>query len=203
MAGAAAVAAGLRTPTFEDIVAAAVKGAPAEVDRLFHLVRPAVVRYCRARIGGYSGHGDADDVAQEVCVGLFAALPHYDDKVSGFLPFVYGIASHKVIDYFRKCGRDHSDVTLALPEGVDPAPGPEAIAVLRDGTAQAAVLLRGLSERQRDILALRLVVGLTSAETAAAIGMTPSAVRVTQRRALARLRAAAVAQEPELVTTSG
>jgi RNA polymerase sigma-70 factor (ECF subfamily) len=87
---------------------------------------------------------------------------------------------------------------------VDPSPGPEAIAVLRDGAAQVAVLLRRLTERQRDILAMRLVVGLTSAETAAAIGMTPSAVRVTQRRALTRLRAAVVAEEgQELVAASG
>jgi RNA polymerase sigma-70 factor (ECF subfamily) len=35
---------------------------------------------------------------------------------------------------------------------------------------------------------LRIIVGLSADETATALGITPGAVRVTQHRALARLR---------------
>lgn len=52
-----------------------------------------------------------------------------------------------------------------------------------------ARLLESVSDRQRDILHLRVVVGLSVEETAEVVGSTPGAVRVAQHRALNRLRA--------------
>ena len=49
-------------------------------------------------------------------------------------------------------------------------------------------LLRLLPEKQREIVVLRVVVGLSAEETAEAVGSTPGAVRVAQHRALLRLR---------------
>ena len=49
-------------------------------------------------------------------------------------------------------------------------------------------LLRLLPDKQREILVLRVVVGLSAEETAEAVGSTPGAVRVAQHRALGRLR---------------
>jgi len=49
-------------------------------------------------------------------------------------------------------------------------------------------ILDQLPDKQREILLLRVVVGLSAEETAEAVGSTPGAVRVAQHRALARLR---------------
>jgi hypothetical protein len=51
-----------------------------------------------------------------------------------------------------------------------------------------AMLLDTLSDKQRDILRLRVVVGLSVEETAEIVGSTPGGVRVAQHRALNRLR---------------
>jgi RNA polymerase sigma-70 factor (ECF subfamily) len=51
-------------------------------------------------------------------------------------------------------------------------------------------LLGVLPERQREILVLRVVLGLSADETAEVVGSTPGAVRVAQHRALTRLRKA-------------
>jgi RNA polymerase sigma-70 factor (ECF subfamily) len=51
-------------------------------------------------------------------------------------------------------------------------------------------LLDVLPDRQREILVLRVVLGMSAEETAVAVGSTPGAVRVAQHRALARLRKA-------------
>ena len=52
-------------------------------DLLDHL-RPAVLRYCRARLGRVDGsYGSADDVAQEVCLAVLTALPRYRDLRKG------------------------------------------------------------------------------------------------------------------------
>ena len=49
-------------------------------------------------------------------------------------------------------------------------------------------LLATLPEKQREILILRVVVGMSAEETAEAVGSTAGAVRVAQHRALARLK---------------
>lgn len=51
-----------------------------------------------------------------------------------------------------------------------------------------AALLDALPPRQREIIRLRVVVGLSAQETADRLGMAPAAVRMAQHRALARLR---------------
>ena len=49
-------------------------------------------------------------------------------------------------------------------------------------------LVSRLSARQREVITLRVVMRLSAEETAAIVGSTPGAVRVTQHRALAKLR---------------
>jgi RNA polymerase sigma-70 factor, ECF subfamily len=49
--------------------------------------------------------------------------------------------------------------------------------------------MRRLPGQQREILTLRVAVGMSTDETAAALGMSTGAVRVAQHRALTRLRA--------------
>lgn len=55
-------------------------------------------------------------------------------------------------------------------------------------SGQMARLMAMLPPKQRDILVMRVVVGLSAEETADALGTTPGAVRVSQHRALNRLR---------------
>lgn len=57
-----------------------------------------------------------------------------------------------------------------------------------------ASLLDTLPERQREILVLRLVVGMSAEETAAAVGGTAGAVRVAQHRGLTKLKEALAAE---------
>lgn len=60
-------------------------------------------------------------------------------------------------------------------------------------------LLDLLPGKQREILILRIVVGLSAEETAEAVGSTAGAVRVAQHRALARLKSAIVAAGQDYV----
>lgn len=50
-------------------------------------------------------------------------------------------------------------------------------------------LIRTLPAQQQEILTLRVAVGMSTEETAAALNMTTGAVRVAQHRALTKLRA--------------
>ncbi|GAA4685480.1 hypothetical protein GCM10023215_20820 [Pseudonocardia yuanmonensis] len=173
----------------EQYVAAAVDGDPRARERLLEEIRPLVLRYCRARLGRQETViGSAEDVAQDVCVAVLAALPGYTVKGLSFRAFVYGIAAHKVTDTFRAIGRNRSEPVADVPDTGVVLDGPEHLALTAELNHRLGGLLGVLTERQREVLVLRVVVGLSAEETAQTVGSTPGAVRVTQHRALARLR---------------
>jgi RNA polymerase sigma-70 factor (ECF subfamily) len=171
-----------------DVVAGAQNGDAVAVNRLFGCIRPALVRYCRARITPQAGHGDADDVAHDICVAVLRGLPTFTGEPDAVMRWVYGIAAHKVIDFYRRGGRDKSDPAEDMPIRMDPGAGPEELALRGEQRVAVQSLLAMLNPVQREILTLRIVVGLSSAETAAITGMSAVAVRVTQHRALNLLR---------------
>jgi RNA polymerase sigma-70 factor, ECF subfamily len=176
------------------VVAKAVAGDRDALREVLETIRPIVVRYCRARVGTIDRSGlSADDVAQEVCLAAVMALPRYRDRGRPFLAFVYGIAAHKVADAYRAAGRDLAYPTDSIPDHRSAEPDPEQAAIEADSVTRMSKLLDVLPDKQREILILRVVVGLSAEETAEAVGSTAGAVRVAQHRALARLKTAIIA----------
>ena len=172
------------------VVAKAVAGDRDALQEVLATIRPIVVRYCRARVGTTERSGlSADDVAQEVCLAAITALPRYKDQGRPFLAFVYGIAAHKVADAHRAAGRNRADPMDVVPERSSNDASPEQLAIDSESSARMAVLLQTLPEKQREILILRVVVGMSAEETAETVGSAPGAVRVAQHRALAKLKA--------------
>jgi RNA polymerase sigma-70 factor (ECF subfamily) len=178
------------------VVAEAVAGNRDALREVLEIIRPIVVRYCRARVGATERSGlSADDVAQEVCLAAITALPRYKDQGRPFLAFVYGIAAHKVADAHRAAARNRADPTDIVPERFSLEAGPEQMALDAEASARMNKLLSVLPDKQREILILRVVVGMSAEETAEAVGSTAGAVRVAQHRALARLKAEITATE--------
>jgi RNA polymerase sigma-70 factor (ECF subfamily) len=178
----------------DTLVAEAVAGDREAVREVLETIRPIVVRYCRARVGVAERGGlSADDVAQEVCLATMMALPRYRDRGRPFLAFLYGIAAHKVADAHRAASRDFAYPAGSLPERLSADAGPEQLAIEADSVSRMNELLEVLPAKQREILILRVVVGLSAEETATAVGATAGAVRVAQHRALARLKSEIVA----------
>ncbi|ANZ38476.1 RNA polymerase subunit sigma [Lentzea guizhouensis] len=169
-----------------ELVNRAVHGDHRAVDQVLRYLRPLVVKYCRARVGRSAT--TADDVAQDVCLAVLRALPNYREQGRPFLAFVYGIAAHKVADAHRALARNRAEPTAEVPDQVSHGAGPEDFALRGELNGALGELLRRLPDKQREILVLRVVVGLSAEETAEAVGSTPGAVRVAQHRALGRLR---------------
>ncbi|MFE9203576.1 RNA polymerase sigma factor ShbA [Micromonospora sp. NPDC007230] len=173
-----------------DLVRRAAAGDPAATATLLTDVRPGLVRYCRARLGRVGGaYTTADDVAQEVCVAVLRALPRYREQGVPFAAFVYGIAAHKVADAQRAAIRDAAVTPTDAPlDQPDAAPGPEQQVMATDLARRLSALLDRLPDVQREIILLRVAVGLSADEVGTIVGMTAAAVRMAQSRALARLR---------------
>ncbi len=147
------------TRQVNDVVAAAVAGDRLAVYRLLSHVQPAVMRYCRARLGGGAA---ATTAARHICRTVVTKLPDLRDTTVVYA-FVHGIAAAAV------------DAAVRTPAGRTGLPATFAV----------------LSPAQREVLVLRVAVGLSAEETASALGSTPGAVRRVQHNALEILRAAA------------
>jgi RNA polymerase sigma-70 factor, ECF subfamily len=172
------------------LVERAVQGDTGATAALLALVRPGVLRYCRAHLGRTGGrYTTADDVAQEVLIAVLRSLPRFRDEGRPFSAFVYGIAAHKIADAQRAAVR-HLAVTPVdtLLEQPDAAPGPEQQALATDEARRLSELLGHLSDVHREIVVLRVAVGLSAEEVGGTLGMSAGAVRVAQSRALAHLR---------------
>jgi RNA polymerase sigma-70 factor (ECF subfamily) len=167
---------------------AAQRGASEDLEALLEQVRTIAHRYSWARLAAYPGGLHlADDVAQDICLAVFRALPRYRDRGRPFEAFVHGVASRKVADARRALAK-HPLPTADFPDEVDDGPTPED-AVMRSHEAESASeLLHLLPERLRELMILRVGAGLSTEETAAALGMTTGAVRVGQHRALTKMR---------------
>lgn len=203
----------------DSLVESAVRGDPTATEWLLHHVRPQVEQYCAVRVPAES----VDQIAQEVLLTLFQALPTYRNQGRPFLAFVLGIANHKVTTLQHEhrdphpgdrstAGRTSWTVTL---EQCDECP--DVVPTLHDQdeghgtwvptrpphqqldqpehqirtgltTTLQRMLSTVLTPRERDIVLLRVVAGLTTEHAADRLGITPAAVRTGQHRALRKLR---------------
>src|SRR5699024_1512871 len=122
-------------------------------------------------------------------------LPAYRDQGKPFLAFVYGIAQHNVADAHRSASRYRSDPVADVPDVLEIDTGPEKRVMHGELTKRMTHMRDVLPDKQREIVVLRVLVGLSAEEAADAVGSTPGAVRVAQHRALSRLRGMLGAQE--------
>ncbi|WP_410570758.1 sigma-70 family RNA polymerase sigma factor [Amycolatopsis sp. cmx-4-61] len=178
-----------RTTDINLLASGAADGDPAAVGAVLELMRPVVVRYCRARIGGRDlAYLTADDVAQEVCLSVLKILPDYRRRGGSFLRLVYAIAANKVTDAVRATARDRAEPIADVP-GLRRLERPGADAGVRlDLGSRLGRMLAVLPRAHQEVLTLRIAVGLSATETAEALGVSAGNVRVTQHRALTRLR---------------
>jgi RNA polymerase sigma-70 factor, ECF subfamily len=168
-------------------VAAASRGDQAAVLEVLRQIRPLVTRYCRARLGPSRVDAtDVEDVVKEVCIRVLTTLPTGRPGSGPFMASVYGIASQAIVDRMR-AGRSISRSVPVLAREPIPLGALDAESIMTD--------LEALPPAQREILVLRIVLGLSAEETALRVGTTPGAVRVAQHRALSRLRARARSED--------
>jgi RNA polymerase sigma factor (sigma-70 family) len=125
-------------------------------------------------------------VVQEAFVKAWQALDRFRSE-EPFRPWLIRIVANQTRNTVR--GRRRRDAlavrALELRNGPDPAL--DARAAERQRTLLAAV--RSLRTAERDVVVCRWLLGLSEAETAAALGIPNGTAKSRASRALARLRA--------------
>ncbi len=116
-------------------------------------------------------------------------LRSFSGDEDGFRSWVFTIAHRRMIDARRSNGRRPADPTPA--EAIEPALTPvvaESEALHHLATDEILALLDRLTPDQREVLVLRVVVGLRGSEIAEITGRDVEAVKGLARRGIDRLR---------------
>ena len=167
----------------EELVAQADRHAAFAV--LYERYTPSILRYCRLRIGNLH---DAEDTTASILLKAFAGFP--PDQRSTFRAWLFTIAHHTVVDFYRRSDRT-PETTLDLDTAdhvADTSPTPEEHILHDDDSATLRRAMSNLNDDQRQVIELRLA-GLKGAEIATVTGRSHNAVKMLQHRALNRLRA--------------
>jgi RNA polymerase sigma-70 factor (ECF subfamily) len=172
---------------FADVLDAARTGDEGAFSALWRWLNPPLVRWLAVTVpdGG-------DDVASEVWMSIVRGLNVFEGGEREFRGWVFTMAHRRAIDWARRRRRR---LHAPLPDGVDPPSANDASEAVWAATAvEAAVaLLRRLKPDQAEVVALRVIGGLTVAETAAVVDKSEGAVRVLCHRGLRALERHVVA----------
>lgn len=133
--------------------------------------------------------GLAEEAAQDAFVRAFRALPRFRAGAQ-FRPWLLRIVANEARNRRRSAGRRAgAELRAAAAErSGDAAPSPETHVLGEERRRLLFSALNGLREEDRLVLALRYVVDLSEADTAAALGVRPGTVKSRLSRALGRLR---------------
>jgi RNA polymerase sigma-70 factor (ECF subfamily) len=108
---------------------------------------------------------------------------------------VFTVARRRAVDWARHRDRQPRVVELGGLDPADPVALSSSLVDEADERRAALAMLRELTVDQREVLALRVIVGMSVAETAAVVGKSEGAVRVLSHRALRTLAGRLAAEQ--------
>ncbi len=124
-----------------------------------------------------------EDLTQATFERALRAWSRFDPRRGSERTWLLSIAANLLVDYRR---RDRSVLVETIDDRwVAPAAGPEERALSSPELSDA---LAELTEREREVLALRFGGDLTAAEIASILGLTLANVQQVTSRALRKLR---------------
>ena len=131
---------------------------------------------------------EAEDAAQEAFVKAYRSIRRFRPGAP-FRPWLMTIVANEARNRRKAAGRRTSLALRAANEMVRENPiSPEASVVAEERRSELIRELEGLREEDRVVISCRYFLGLSEAETAAALGCAKGTVKSRTSRALGRLR---------------
>lgn len=164
-----------------DLVDRAKDGDAEAFGAIFDRFQPEIVRYLTHRTRDAEV---AEDLAQQVFLKAWQAIPRYEHRGAPFRAWLYRMAHNQMVDHFR-ARRPTVDVAdVELPEDAVA----EDIVLMQEVHAGLTAALDRLSEDHRQVLVLRFLMEKSAREIGEIMGRKEVTVRGLQMRALQALR---------------
>ena len=171
----------LATDDVQALVASAQEGDVRAWEALYRRAYPRLLAYARRRLDAE----EAREAVSETMARAVAGMARFTPSGPGFEGWLFGICRHVVLDAQRAAGRRGYATPLELVS-TDPEPWDRLVRAEEHEAVRAA--FSRLNDADRELLDLRVVVGLSAEDAAKVLGRRAGAVRTAQSRALGRLR---------------
>lgn len=133
----------------------------------------------------------AEDLVQEVYIRVLKSYHQFENR-SSEKTWIFSIAKHVAIDFFRKQKRWKNRLSdtfdIETNQISDRSPLPEDIALQNESIQLMYRCLDKCKLDQRLVLILRYIQSLSISETSAILGWSEGKVKTTQHRALKALK---------------
>jgi RNA polymerase sigma-70 factor, ECF subfamily len=156
-------------------------GDPLSWETLYRRVYPSMLAYARRRVATTE---EAQDAVSEALTRTVAGVDRLGAAGASPEAWLFGVLRHVVLDRQRAAYRRRDVPVRRELDGDGPL---ESVLVGEEQDAVRVAFAR-LGERDRELLELRVVAGLSADEVAEVLDMRSGAVRTAQSRALERLR---------------
>ena len=161
-------------------------------DRAFEILYnqyfPKIFGYIYKRVG----HKEiAEDIVSATFMKVFTSLKEYKpgDYEYSFSAWIFKIATNKLIDHYRKKGRNPDPSNIDdLPEPNDPSQDPSKNAQFSYDRAMVQKIMVKLPEKYQKVLYLKYFAELDNIEIANTLGISANNVGVLLHRALKKFQ---------------
>jgi RNA polymerase sigma-70 factor (ECF subfamily) len=156
-----------------------------EFQELYEAYYKRVYNYISFRI---NNHQDTEDLVSQVFERVIDKYDTYDNKRSPLEAWLIGIARNTVTDYFRSRQKGFDLAANLLSLFVPSSRQPEEVMVANEDHALLIQMLSKLSDKERNIVALKFAAELKNTDIAEMMGLSVSNVGVMLFRSLKKLR---------------
>jgi RNA polymerase sigma-70 factor (ECF subfamily) len=176
-------------PSDEELVRRIRAGDTATFEALMRRYNQRLYRVAR---GIVRDHAEAEDVMQQAYLSAYTNLHQYEQRGS-FAGWLIRIAVHEAFAGHRRraqAAAKESIVDSTYDQIASPGPDPEQAAQSSELRRNLQAMIDALADAYRPVFVLREVEGLSTAETAEALGLSEDVVKTRLHRARAMLREA-------------
>ncbi|WP_282942540.1 sigma-70 family RNA polymerase sigma factor [Paenibacillus sp. RC67] len=152
--------------------------------QIFDTYYKRVYKYICYRI---NNHYAAEDICSHVFEVVISKYYSFSPEKSNFEVWLFAIARNSVTDYFRS-QKHRADFSLnSILNMVLSKPSPEEIVIRDDNNRALFTALAKLSDKERNIIAMKYAAGLKNSEIADLLGVSGSNIGVVLYRILKKL----------------
>jgi RNA polymerase sigma-70 factor (ECF subfamily) len=169
-----------------DLVLKAQAGDEAAFEKLYNECYEPILRFISFRV---PTQDDAEDLSQLVFIRFYNNLQNWKDQGYSPMAYLFTVARSVVADYWRaNKNRKVENSEDILPLLVDSNSRPDEIAQSNEATKEIIMAIQRLPDNYQEVIALRLIQGLTNPEIAKIINKSEVATRKLYSRGIQKLR---------------